>query len=114
MDLTPKEENNLLVTTIAAGCTSLAVVTVVNPLDVTLINLQNHATPGHKIRNYMDSYKEIVKEYGYRGFYRGSGLAWLRIAPHTILTLTLWDYLRTKYHLKHPDKMAHCRHCSVE
>ena len=45
-----------------------------------------------------------MKKEGPWGFYKGWGPSFLRIAPHTVLSLVFWDQLRRGYEkIQHKD-----------
>lgn len=44
--------------------------------------------------SYFDCVSKIFKSEGTLGFYKGLGPSYLRIGPHTVLSLVFWDYFK--------------------
>jgi solute carrier family 25 protein 34/35 len=47
--------------------------------------------------NLGDCFVKILMKEGPWGFYKGWGPSFLRIGPHTVLSLMFWDQLRSGY-----------------
>lgn len=76
------------------------VLLAMNPLDVVLTRVSNqpsHVDPttgrrvGTLYKGPIDALIKIARHEGFGGYYKGSAAHFFRIAPHTILTLTLND-----------------------
>ncbi|CAO1313916.1 unnamed protein product [Diamesa serratosioi] len=48
-------------------------------------------------KNVFDCFTQIYKKEGLHGFYKGFGVSYMRMAPHNLLHLTLWDLFK-KWH----------------
>jgi len=87
----------------AASLSGLAVCTVMNPFDVVCTRLYNQRVDSGKGALYtgpIDCFVKTLRTEGVRGLYKGYGAHFLRIAPHTILTMLFWEQGRklwTKY-----------------
>lgn len=46
---------------------------------------------------YADCFIKVMKKEGFLGLYKGIGPAYLRIGPHTVLSLVFWDVLNSYY-----------------
>lgn len=87
----------------AASIGGLAVSTVMTPFDVVSTRLYNQPVDGRGIglmySGIMDCALKIFKTEGFGGFYKGWSASFLRIGPHTVLSLCFWQELR-KYYFK--------------
>ncbi|XP_023935371.2 solute carrier family 25 member 35 isoform X2 [Bicyclus anynana] len=66
------------------------------PLDVVAVRLYNQgpAAKGEQLyRGVFDCLRKTYKTEGLHGLYKGLGPLYLRIAPHTTLSLVIWDML---------------------
>ncbi|XP_032514044.2 solute carrier family 25 member 35-like isoform X2 [Danaus plexippus] len=81
----------------AASCLSgLMVALAICPLDVVAVRLYNQgpAKQGKLLYNgVLDCLRKIYMTEGLHGLYKGIGPLYLRIAPHTTLSLVIWDML---------------------
>ncbi|KAL0842422.1 hypothetical protein ABMA28_014529 [Loxostege sticticalis] len=71
-------------------------VLIETPLDVANTRLYNQASAASGKQLYsgvMDCLTKIYKTEGLHGMYKGLGPLYLRIAPHTTLSLVIWDTL---------------------
>ncbi|KAI5641721.1 mitochondrial carrier protein domain-containing protein [Phthorimaea operculella] len=83
-----------LVAVIASVVCAIPVVCVEGPLDVVNTRLLNQGTSGALLYNgVFDCLYKIWKTEGLHGLYKGIGPLYLRIAPHTTLSLVIWDLL---------------------
>lgn len=77
---------------------SVAVAAVMTPFDVVSTRLYNQpvdrAGTGQLYRGLADCLVKIYQQEGPLAFYKGLGLAYLRLGPHTILSMFFWDELR--------------------
>lgn len=71
------------------------------PPDVMCTRLYNQGVDangkGLYYKNLLDCGIKIMKKEGPWGFYKGWGPSFLRIAPHSVLSLMFWDQLRKTY-----------------
>ncbi|CAG5051137.1 unnamed protein product [Parnassius apollo] len=75
-------------------------VLVETPLDVVNTRLYNQgpASKGELLYNgVFDCLKKIYTTEGVHGLYKGIGPLYLRIAPHTTLSLVIWDMLNSLF-----------------
>ncbi|XP_049867558.1 solute carrier family 25 member 35-like isoform X2 [Pectinophora gossypiella] len=76
----------------------LPVVFVETPLDVVNTRLLNQGpatSSGLLYNGVFDCLRKIYKTEGVHGLYKGIGPLYFRIAPHTTLSLVIWDVLNT-------------------
>ncbi|XP_047512754.1 solute carrier family 25 member 35-like isoform X2 [Pieris napi] len=88
------------VASLACGILSVLLET---PLDVvtTRIFNQGAASKGDQLyKGVFDCLKKILKTEGVYGLYKGFGPLYLRIAPHTTLSLVIWDMLNVTFEKK--------------
>lgn len=54
-------------------------------------------------KNVSDCFVQIFKKEGLHGFYKGFGISYMRMAPHSLLHLTFWELFK-KWHneIKNP------------
>ncbi|XP_048479308.1 solute carrier family 25 member 35 isoform X2 [Plutella xylostella] len=82
---------------LASLACSVLVVAVETPLDVVntrLMNQGSEKTQGGLLYNgVIDCLRKIYRTEGLYGLYKGVGPLYLRIAPHTTLSLVIWDML---------------------
>ncbi|KPJ19085.1 Solute carrier family 25 member 35 [Papilio machaon] len=70
------------------------------PLDVVNTRLYNQgpASTGERLYNgVLDCLRKIYTKEGLHGLYKGLGPLYLRIAPHTTLSLVIWDMLNNLF-----------------
>ncbi|XP_011189719.2 mitochondrial dicarboxylate carrier [Zeugodacus cucurbitae] len=78
---------------IAGGVTTI----IITPVEVVkLIFMDAHK---HKYRSSLDVMRSLVQVYGYKGFYRGIFVSFLRIVPSTLLTFLLYEWICTEFNL---------------
>lgn len=99
----PLLENNPLVCTlfssVIGGCT---VSTAMTPLDVVSTRLYNQpidpvTKKGLKYTGIYDCASKIFRTEGFFGFYKGWSASFIRIGPHTVLSLCFWKQIRRYY-----------------
>ncbi|ELK01394.1 solute carrier family 25 member 34 [Pteropus alecto] len=77
---------------------SVAVVAVMTPFDVVSTRLYNQpvdgAGKGQLYGGLADCLVKIWQQEGPLALYKGLGPAYLRLGPHTILSMLFWDELR--------------------
>lgn len=81
-----------LIASLMAGTTAT---TLTQPLDVIKTRLMNETT-GH-YKGALDVAKSIMRDYGPIGFFRGYLPAFVRLAPHTMLTFVFLEELRKHF-----------------
>lgn len=70
------------------------VVMVVSPFDVVSTRLYNQKVVSKKGKLYngiFDCFWKILRIEGIKGFYKGVGALYTRVAPHTILVFVFWE-----------------------
>ena len=79
---------------------SFFVICVMNPFDVVSTRL--YSAPPGKFSGVIHCFTQALRHEGVLGLYKGSPANYLRLGPHTILTLMLWDYFKslTALHLR--------------
>ncbi|XP_045781760.1 solute carrier family 25 member 35-like isoform X1 [Maniola jurtina] len=81
----------------AASCLSgIMVALAICPLDVVAVRLYNQgpAAKGELLyKGVFDCLSKTYRTEGLHGLYKGLGPLYLRIAPHTTLSLVIWDML---------------------
>lgn len=45
-------------------------------------------------KSYFDCVEKILRSEGPLGFYKGLGPSYVRLGPHTVLSLVFWDYFK--------------------
>uniref|UniRef100_H0VKM4 Solute carrier family 25 member 34 n=2 Tax=Cavia porcellus TaxID=10141 RepID=H0VKM4_CAVPO len=91
-------EDSWLVALTGSMISSVAVAVVMTPFDVVSTRLYNQpvdrAGRGQLYRGLTDCLVKICQQEGTSALYKGFGPAYLRLGPHTILSMLLWDELR--------------------
>lgn len=91
-------EDSWLVALSGGMICSVAVAAVMTPFDVISTRLYNQpvdgAGKGQLYASLTDCLVKIWKQEGPLALYKGLGPAYLRLGPHTILSMFLWDELR--------------------
>ncbi|XP_075969958.1 solute carrier family 25 member 35-like isoform X2 [Anticarsia gemmatalis] len=80
----------------ASAISGVVVALAICPFDVTTVRLYNQGSAQHgKVlyKGIFDCLTKIYKTEGLYGLYKGIGPLYLRIAPHTTLSLVIWDLL---------------------
>ncbi|KOB72924.1 putative mitochondrial 2-oxoglutarate/malate carrier protein [Operophtera brumata] len=80
----------------ASSVSGVMVAIIVCPFDVTTVRLYNQGSASQGALLYtgvLDCLTKIYRTEGFRGLYKGVGALYLRIAPHTTLSLVIWDML---------------------
>lgn len=81
-----------LIASLMAGTTAT---TLTQPLDVIKTRWMNENT-GH-YKGTLDVARSILRDYGPFGFFRGFLPAFIRLAPHTMLTFVFLEQLRKNF-----------------
>lgn len=91
-------EDSWLVALAGGMISSVAVAAVMAPFDVVSTRLYNQpvdrAGRGQLYGGLTDCLVKICQQEGPLALYKGLGLAYLRLGPHTILSMFFWDELR--------------------
>ncbi|XP_059352120.1 solute carrier family 25 member 35-like isoform X1 [Daphnia carinata] len=96
--LTKLPPNSWKSTLAAAMLSGVAVAAAMTPLDVVSTRLYNQTLDVHGKGIYysgpLDCLIKVFKAEGVFGLYKGCLANYLRVGPHSVLTLTIWTYLR--------------------
>ena len=86
------EKDTLQVHFSAAMVTGVFVCLFMNPFDVVSTRMYNQGTNIYK--NLLDCFIKTIEIEGFSGLYKGTMAHYLRIGPHTILTLTFLEFYK--------------------
>ncbi|KAM9443668.1 solute carrier family 25 member 34 [Clarias gariepinus] len=93
-----------LVALMAATVSGVAVAITMTPFDVISTRLYNQPVDelkkGRFYSGFLDCLVKVSRTEGVLGLYKGMGPVFMRLAPHTVLSMLLWDVMRQKA-LKH-------------
>lgn len=82
----------------AAMLSGIAVAIAMTPFDVVSTRLYNQTLDsqgrGRLYAGITDCIVKMVKAEGLYGLYKGLLANYLRVGPHSVLTLSFWSYLR--------------------
>ncbi|XP_003228295.2 solute carrier family 25 member 34 isoform X2 [Anolis carolinensis] len=91
-------EGSWMVALAGGMISSVAVAGAMTPFDVVSTRLYNQpvdeAGMGKHYRSFSDCFVQVCGKEGPLALYKGLGPAYLRLGPHTILSLLFWDELR--------------------
>ncbi|XP_068018908.1 LOW QUALITY PROTEIN: solute carrier family 25 member 34 [Melanerpes formicivorus] len=92
---------------LAGGMVSgVAVAVAMTPFDVISTRLYNQPVEadgtGKLYRGFWDCILQISSKEGVLGLYKGIGAVYLRLGPHTVLSLFFWDELRKMVQHRQP------------
>jgi len=95
------QANSMLTFLASSSVSGICVCIVMQPADTALTRMYNQPTvrapdgrlTGTLYKNPIDCLWKTFKTEGVRGWYKGSTAHFLRIAPHTIITLTANDLI---------------------
>jgi len=95
----PLLQRNSWVSALAASMLSgLTVVIFMTPMDVVSTRLYNQGIDSKGKGLYylgpVDCFRKIFYSEGFLGLYKGCFANYLRIGPHSVLTLVMWSHLR--------------------
>eukprot|EP00834_Sanchytrium_tribonematis_P001405 NODE_34_length_36538_cov_0.612854.p13 type:complete len:284 gc:universal NODE_34_length_36538_cov_0.612854:20747-19896(-) len=85
--------NTLQVHFSASMVTGVFVCIFMNPFDVISTRMYNQGN--HLYKNLADCFVKTIKTEGISGLYKGSMAHYMRIGPHTILTLTFLEFYKS-------------------
>lgn len=88
-----------VLTAFVASITSGVVIGLcMTPFDLIALRLYNQGVDangkGLLYNGYTDCVVKIWRSEGFFGFYKGLGASYIRLAPHTVLSLVFWDKLK--------------------
>ncbi|XP_019330253.1 PREDICTED: solute carrier family 25 member 34 [Aptenodytes forsteri] len=94
---------------LAGGMVSgVAVAVTMAPFDVVSTRLYNQPVDadgtGKLYRGFLDCILQISSKEGLLGLYKGIGAVYLRLGPHTVLSLFFWDELRKMVQHQQPPR----------
>lgn len=94
-------EGSLLVPLSSSMLSGVTVTMFMTPFDVISTRIYNQGLDaqgrGLLYKGVWDCYVKIYAEEGLWGFYKGWMPSFLRLGPHTILSLMFWDQLKVTY-----------------
>ncbi|XP_054641528.1 solute carrier family 25 member 34 [Dunckerocampus dactyliophorus] len=83
---------------VAASISGVAVAVTMTPFDVISTRLYNQPVDefqrGRLYRGFWDCLLKVCQAEGLLGLYKGMGPVFLRLAPHTVLSMLFWDVMR--------------------
>ncbi|XP_062842562.1 solute carrier family 25 member 34 [Trichomycterus rosablanca] len=89
-----------LVALMAAMVSGVAVAITMTPFDVISTRLYNQPVDelkkGRFYTGFLDCLVKVSRAEGVLGLYKGMGPVFMRLAPHTVLSMLLWDVMRQK------------------
>ena len=85
---------------LGAILSGFVVAIVINPLDVVSTRMYNQPGQGRIYNSYIDCVIKILRMEGISALYKGLFAQYLRIGPHSFLSLLFWHYCRTGLGLK--------------
>jgi len=88
-------EDNSSNAMMASVITCAPVTLIMNPFDVVATRMYNQELKLY-YADITECFKKIFEREGVYGFYKGSIAQYLRLAPHTIITLMCWEHLTRK------------------
>eukprot|EP00835_Amoeboradix_gromovi_P006374 NODE_737_length_4687_cov_0.414778.p5 type:complete len:123 gc:universal NODE_737_length_4687_cov_0.414778:576-208(-) len=88
------EKDSLSVHFSAAMVTGVFVCFFMNPFDVISTRMYNQGN--HQYKNLLDCCIKTINTEGLSGLYKGSMAHYLRIGPHSVLTLTFLEFYKRK------------------
>ncbi|XP_063173507.1 solute carrier family 25 member 34 [Candoia aspera] len=92
------KEGSWMVALTGGMISSVAVAAAMTPFDVVSTRLYNQPVDemgmGKHYRGFFDCFAQVSGKEGILALYKGLGPAYLRLGPHTVLSLLFWDELR--------------------
>lgn len=90
--------NSWLAVLMAAAVSGVAVAITMTPFDVISTRLYNQPVDelrrGRLYHGFSDCMLKVCRSEGLLGLYKGMGPVFLRLAPHTVLSMLFWDLMR--------------------
>ncbi|XP_031349945.1 solute carrier family 25 member 35-like isoform X2 [Photinus pyralis] len=95
----PTFQNSPVLTAFVASMTSGVVIGLcMTPFDLIALRLYNQGVDangkGLLYNGYLDCVGKIWSAEGFLGFYKGLSASYIRLGPHTVLSLVFWDKLK--------------------
>eukprot|EP01133_Synstelium_polycarpum_P002666 gene2666-3081_t len=90
-------QDNIYAHLVSSMIAGLFVTVGMNPFDVARTRLYYQGqgnSQGEKYKSLMDCIYKTVKHEGFFALYKGFGAHYLRLGPHTILTLVFWEQFK--------------------
>ncbi|KAF7665839.1 hypothetical protein LDENG_00129390 [Lucifuga dentata] len=85
---------------VAAMISGVAVAITMTPFDVISTRLYNQPVDefrkGRLYHSFSDCLLKVCQTEGVLGLYKGMGPVFLRLAPHTVLSMVFWDLMRQR------------------
>ncbi|KAH9824235.1 mitochondrial carrier domain-containing protein [Melampsora americana] len=75
----------------SSSCSALCGLLVLQPLDIIIGRMHNESTNRKTLGTSLSSFWKMVKSGGISGLYNGSTAHFLKLAPHTIITLAAYE-----------------------
>lgn len=75
----------------SSSCSALCGLLMLQPLDNIIGQMQNEPKDRRNFRTSLSSFWKMVKSEGLSGMYKGSTAHFLKLAPHTIITLAAYE-----------------------
>ena len=94
MTATGLPEGSWQVNLCGALTSGVVVAVVINPVDVISTRLYNQPAHARIYSSYVDCILKITQKEGVRAFYKGLLAQYLRIGPHSFLSLIFWHQAR--------------------
>ncbi|XP_035244869.1 solute carrier family 25 member 34 [Anguilla anguilla] len=92
--------NSWLIALTAAMISGVAVTITMTPFDVISTRLYNQPVDelhrGRLYGGFLDCLLKVYQTEGLLGLYKGMGPVFVRLAPHTVLSMLFWDLLRQR------------------
>ncbi|XP_056129807.1 solute carrier family 25 member 34 isoform X2 [Lampris incognitus] len=92
--------NSWLIALVAAMISGVAVTITMSPFDVISTRLYNQPVDeshrGRLYHGFSDCLLKVCQTEGLLGLYKGMGPVFVRLAPHTVLSMLFWDLMRQK------------------
>ncbi|KAJ3602896.1 hypothetical protein NHX12_030641 [Muraenolepis orangiensis] len=96
--------NSWLIALISAMISGVAVTIAMTPFDVISTRLYNQPVDelrrGRLYSGFSDCFLKVCRAEGVLGLYKGMGPVFLRLCPHTVLSMLLWDMMRHSTYLR--------------
>ncbi|KAL1491540.1 hypothetical protein ABEB36_012122 [Hypothenemus hampei] len=93
-------KNPFFETVIAGLVAGLVLSVTMTPFETVISSMYQQAIAARapeKYSGYLDCVKKIYKNNGLKPFYKGMGLIYLKLGPHTALLLVFWEELKGVY-----------------
>jgi solute carrier family 25, member 34/35 len=81
----------------ASLLSSFVTVTLMNPLDVVSSRLYQSAGKATKYNGIADCALQTLKAEGYMGFMKGWSAQFVRLMPHSVISLWTWEFLKANW-----------------